>query len=128
MFDGKTYDPAFDVTRLGKQLGRVLMLMADGTWRTLAEIHTSIGLGTEAAISARLRDLRKDRFGGFVVERKRRGAVRAGLWEYRVLKPSATLPGYGGTGGGPTEACADAPAKMSSRRLGPPPIPHNWSE
>jgi len=36
----------------------------------------------EASVSARLRDLRKEKFGGHVVERR---AVKRGLFEYRVI-------------------------------------------
>lgn len=79
-FDGDTYDAKQDGPRLSGQLDRVRDLMADGDWRTLAEIATAVG-GSEAGVSARLRDLRKDRFGGHVVERKR---IDGGLWAYRL--------------------------------------------
>lgn len=79
-FDGHTYDPAIDGDRLDTQLIRVQALMSDGEWRTLPEIVHCTG-GTEASISARLRDLRKVRFGAFIVERRR---VAGGLFEYRV--------------------------------------------
>lgn len=82
-FDGDTFDPALDGERLGTQLGRVQALMSDGNWRTLAEIGAVVP-GSEAALSARLRDLRKPRFGEYVVERRR---VIDGLFEYRVLPP-----------------------------------------
>lgn len=82
-FDGETYDPLHDRERLGSQLWAVRRLMDDGQWRTLAEIREDVG-GSEAGISARLRDLRKSRWGGFVIERRRRGEASAGLWEYRL--------------------------------------------
>lgn len=84
-FDGVTYEAVFDRERLGAQLRRVFDTMSDGAWHTLREIALQTGDKSEAAISARLRDLRKDRFGGFTVERRRRGTPSAGLWEYRIL-------------------------------------------
>ncbi len=79
-FDGITYDPDLDHDRLKTLLGRVRELMSDGTWRTLADIRQACG-GSEAGVSARLRDLRKERFGKHRVERRRK---TEGLWEYRV--------------------------------------------
>lgn len=83
LFDGDTFDPEHDGPRLTGLLLRVATHMADGKWRTLPEIHAAIG-GTEASVSARLRDLRKDRFGGHSVERRRVGDPKDGLWQYRV--------------------------------------------
>jgi hypothetical protein len=54
--------------------------MADGNWRTLGQIAALVG-GSEASVSARLRDLRKKRFGGYDIERKH---VGDGLWSYRM--------------------------------------------
>jgi len=89
-FDGRTYEPKHDGKRLGSQLERVRGLMADHRWRTLPELRRALGdRDSEAALSARLRDLRKQKFGGLEVERRRRpsaGAAR-GLWEYRVQSP-----------------------------------------
>lgn len=79
-FDGPTFDQEQDGGRLSGQLERVRLLMADGAWRTLAEIAEAVG-GSEAGVSARLRDLRKQRFGGRTVERKR---IDGGLWAYAV--------------------------------------------
>ncbi len=87
-FDGSTFDPAQDAARLTSQLLRVKALMIDGRWRTLAAIREQTG-GTEAAISARLRDFRKDRFGGWAVERQR--LTNTGLWEYRLVPNSETV-------------------------------------
>jgi DNA-binding transcriptional regulator GbsR (MarR family) len=82
-FDGETFNPGLDRARLTGQLFRVYLLMADGHWRTLREISETTG-GSEASVSARLRDLRKEKFGGHTVERQRRGEPKAGLWEYRL--------------------------------------------
>jgi hypothetical protein len=83
-FDGTTYEPREDYTRLKGQLWRVFQLMSDGKWRTLGEIADDAG-GSEASVSARLRDLRKPKYGAREVERER---VDGGLYRYR-LKPLA---------------------------------------
>ena len=81
-FDGETYDRERDHARLGKQLTLVRDLMLDGRWRSLTDIRWRSGVASEASISARLRDLRKRKFGGFTVERRYAGD---GLWEYRLI-------------------------------------------
>lgn len=90
-FDGATYDEKKDGPRLSRQLDRVKALMLDGQWRTLRHIVDSIeGPASEAGVSARLRDLRKRRFGACLVERRRLPGS-PGLHEYRlklrVVKP-----------------------------------------
>lgn len=80
-FDGETYVPALDQERLSSQFLQVKDLMSDGQWHTLTEIATAVG-GSEAAVSARVRDLRKSRFGGYTVERRR---ATQGLFEYRLV-------------------------------------------
>lgn len=82
-FDGKTYSPEHDKTRLASLLDNVRTLMLDGRWRTLGAINRIVG-GTEASVSARLRDLRKPRFGSHVVERRSVESRKRGLFEYRV--------------------------------------------
>lgn len=84
LFDGATFDPELDAKRLTCQLQRVFQLMKDGEWRSLAEIQEHVG-GSEAGISARLRDIRKPLGGSYTVERRRRGEAERGLFEYRVL-------------------------------------------
>ena len=95
-FDGRTYDPGRDRERLSGMLARVATTMADGQWHTLRELATATG-GSEAAVSARLRDLRKPRFGGHTVDRQH---VGNGLWEYRhdhhgCIGPRDAPPGGG---------------------------------
>lgn len=82
-FDGPVYDPALDGDRLRRQLGRVSDLMRDGRWRTLYEIAESTG-DPETSTSAQLRHLRKPRFAGYIVEKRRRTAL-GGTWEYRLV-------------------------------------------
>jgi len=92
-FDGESYDPALDHERLTTQLAAVRTAMLDGQWRTLEEIAVATGLQENtASISARLRDLRKSKFGGFSVDRRRRGDPKEGLWEYRVAEASEDEP------------------------------------
>ena len=86
--DGPDLTPA-DQRRLATQLVRVQTLMADGQWRTLSQIAATVG-GSEAGVSARLRDLRKDKFGAHLVERHRTHS--AGLWYYRLV-PTPTHDG-----------------------------------
>lgn len=86
--DGETYDAKRDRARLNRQALAVYDLMQDQRWRTLAEIAERTH-EPEASVSARLRDLRKPRFGAYVVEREYAGD---GQWRYRVLPPETTEP------------------------------------
>jgi len=79
--DGETYDRDRDKIRLNTQTESVYNYMCDGQWRTLGQIAQATR-SPQASISARLRDLRKDRFGGHTVERR---YVAAGLWQYRLI-------------------------------------------
>lgn len=88
-FDGETYVAAKDKRRLSTLLTLVRRFMSDGLPHTLGEIHKGIDRGSEASISARLRDLRKEKFGGQTVLRRRRGDPHNGLWEYVLVKASA---------------------------------------
>lgn len=80
-FDGDTFNQTRDGARLAGGLDRVRALMSDGDWRTLHVIATETAQ-SEAGASARLRDLRKSRFGGHQVERK---YVAHGQWAYRLV-------------------------------------------
>ena len=87
-FDGETYEPAQDQKRLTGQLLRVYALMSDGRWRTLAQIAKE-AQGSEASVSARLRDLRKERFGKYRIDKRR---VTGGLWEYKMIIKGFEFP------------------------------------
>ena len=83
-FDGQTYDPQSDAARLTAQQVRIRALMLDAQWRTPEEVSQALGLRLTSGTTARIRDLRKTRWGGFNVERRHRGDPKDGLWEYRV--------------------------------------------
>lgn len=82
-FNGPAYDATLDRDRLTGQILRIRDLMQDGRWRTLNEIADATQ-DPPASISAQLRHLRKPRFGGYTVTRRRRGEPAHGLWEYRL--------------------------------------------
>lgn len=89
-FDGSTYHPVKDHIRLTGLLHRVFSVMSDGNWHRLSELANKCE-GSETSVSARIRDMRKDKFGGFQVDRKRH-ATQKGLWLYRlVLEPQREL-------------------------------------
>jgi len=86
-FDGVTYEPVHDRVRLTGQLERVFVYMSDEAWHFLSAIAAG-ARGSEASVSARLRDLRKPKFGAYVVQRQR---VTGGLWKYRLVLPPLEL-------------------------------------
>lgn len=87
IFDGVTFDADIDGPRLTRQLDHVrnMLLAHRGEFFTLGELRAVAG-GSEAGISARIRDLRKARNGGHDVQRRRRDG---GLWEYGIPKESS---------------------------------------
>jgi hypothetical protein len=86
-FGGETYDKDKDGERLKAQLERIKnhLLTAKGEWVNLQKCEVALpGEGT-AAITARARDLRKKKFGNFVVDcRRRPGVKNQSLYEYRI--------------------------------------------
>lgn len=84
-FNGPEYQPELDFTRLSGQIKRIRDYMIDGTWRTLDEISNATG-DPHASVSAQLRHLRKERFGSYLVDKRRRGEPGNGLFEYRVMR------------------------------------------
>jgi len=79
-FEGPA-DNARDMDRLCGQIRDIRELMKDGHWRTLAEIEQTTGF-PQASISAQLRNLRKIRFGGNMIEKRRRHD--GNQWEYQL--------------------------------------------
>ncbi len=82
-FDGSDYEPHLDKLRLTGQIRRVWAAMVDGQWRTLRQIARATG-DPESSISAQLRNLRKEKFGGFTVNKCRAGNQYSGWWEYQL--------------------------------------------
>ena len=81
-FDGSTFNPERDGQRLGDQMLAVLAIMSTKQWFTLGQL-SMLAAAPEASVSARIRDLRKPRFGGHTIERE---YVRKGLWRYRLVE------------------------------------------
>ena len=83
LFDGITINEERDNGRLQRQLQVVRCVMLERPiWYTLAELSRRTNF-PESSVSARLRDLRKARFGGYQVDRK---YVDKGIWAYRVTR------------------------------------------
>lgn len=83
-FDGSDIDSQKDNARLTGQIKVIFDLMKDGKFRTLREIEDLTNF-PQSSISAQLRNLRKERFGSFDVEKISRGDRENGLFEYRIL-------------------------------------------
>ena len=87
-FDGATFEAPRDADRLGHQLGAVRdYLLRVDCWCSLVELERATGY-PQASISARIRDLRKPKFGGFHVPRRRRAGC-PGTFEYRIARAGA---------------------------------------
>lgn len=81
-FDGRTIDEDPDAPkRLTGLMLRVWECVKDGSWWTLPDLARA-AQGSEPSVSARLRDFRKSRFGGFEVERE---LIGHGVYRYRVV-------------------------------------------
>jgi len=81
----QTLDPRVDGPRLGTLLGDVLGVFRRGGRWTLGELRDAVGHGSEAGISARIRELKAC---GHRIEKARRGAAELGLWEYWLDVPA----------------------------------------
>jgi hypothetical protein len=81
-FDGNTYDKNKDQVRLSRQIDKVRDFLEVSDYVTLDEISVATGVKNVSSISARIRDLRKDRHGNRVVERK---YISDGLYSYKLL-------------------------------------------
>lgn len=84
-FGGESYRPK-DHKPLKKQLDAVRSIMLAGGWHTLGELKARLErdnglITTEASVSARLRDLRKLKYGAYMIDRRPR---EGRLYEYRL--------------------------------------------
>ena len=87
-FDGPDVNRE-DVRRLTGQLSGVWFVMSDGRWRTVDKIVAGTGFPANS-VQAQLRNLRKPKFGAYLVERRR--IMQSGLYEYRVGEKGAGKP------------------------------------
>lgn len=85
-FGGSTFVPERDGSRLAEQTKAVFSVMKDGQFRTLSSL-AQLTSAPEASVSARLRDLRKPRFGGHTVNREYLGR---GLFQYQLVVREAS--------------------------------------
>lgn len=86
LFESYGYEEKYDQKRLTRQSERVYNVMKDGHWRTLGEIKSAIGGGSETGISATLRSFRQSQFGGHTLNKRRRADPHLGLWEYSLIE------------------------------------------
>jgi hypothetical protein len=79
-----------------RQHRRVLAVLRDGRWHTLAEISRLTGY-PEASVSARIRDFRKADFGSHVVEKrpKRRALHKITGGDMHYLAAGSTTVSWG---------------------------------
>ena len=92
-FDGADYDEELDEVRLTGQLLDVWKVavnrVSNGGWFTVDYICQRTGYPANS-VQAQLRNLRKPRFGSYLVERRR--VAESGLYEYRVGDKGAGSP------------------------------------
>lgn len=88
-FDGAVYDPALDDDRLERQLGRVFHVLSENEWVTVREIAARTG-DPAPSVLAQIGHLRKERFGAYEVEKRRRFGDASSLWEYRLGSSGGT--------------------------------------
>lgn len=85
-FPGPKFESEHDEIRLKGLKAAVHDLMKDGRKRTLGEIRSIIGKGSETGISAMLRSFRKI-YGKKALVLTRRGEPKDGLWDYQLIIP-----------------------------------------
>jgi hypothetical protein len=85
-FEGATYDEVLDKDRLSTQLAAVLNLMLDEEWHKMQSIASAIN-APEPSVSAQIRNLRKDKHGGYIINRRRINNT----YEYRLDLSATSL-------------------------------------
>lgn len=83
-FDGDDYNHKRDCARLSGQILDIYNHMQKHGWQTLDQIARATD-HPHASVSAQLRNLRKDRFGGHTIERRH---IENGLYQYRLVEKS----------------------------------------
>ncbi len=93
MSDNMAFGPLFDEKLDGAAIRgqmetiRQFMLSSDD-WYTLAELGAALGY-PEGSISANLRHLKKEEFGSYDMQKRRRESIRT--WEYWLGPPVAVV-------------------------------------
>jgi DNA-binding transcriptional MerR regulator len=80
-FDGDDYVHDRDKKRLGTQLDQIRDFMEGKEYLTLQEISDATG-HPHSSVSAQIRNLRKERFGSRVIDRK---YISNGLYSYKLM-------------------------------------------
>ena len=78
---GETFDKELDQERLDTLFEKVKKFMSDGNWHTAPEIRRGIGASPDTDVNRRVRDLRQQNRGGYIIESAR---VEHGVWKYRM--------------------------------------------
>lgn len=91
-FGGATFDAARDAADFRSQLDKVRSKLLGGGWLTLAQLAEAGGC-SEAAASARVRDLRKSQFGAYTIEKRVKAGTKR-LYEYHLGACTDPLPDF----------------------------------
>ena len=81
-FDGDDYVDSRDRKRLKGQMRRVYDCLSDYRWWTVDDVCRVTGDRNGASISAQNRNLRKPKFGAYIIQKQHRGH---GLYAFRML-------------------------------------------
>ena len=87
--------------RIPRQQSVVLRALSDGYWWTIPQLEDFARFhgvpATPQGLSARIRDLRKERWGGHTVERE---CIGSGVFRYRLIQATNGLSSVAGGGVG----------------------------
>ena len=85
-FDGDDIVQERDKPRLTRRLSLIYNYMKDGCWCDVREVAGYLAANgmwsSETSVSANIRNLRKDKFGGYTVERVH---IAGGYYRYRLV-------------------------------------------
>jgi hypothetical protein len=86
--DGRTFVPGLDRFALDTQAGLTFLYLSTHGWVTPKEVAEAIGWEDwdHGSVTARFRDFRKPKFGGYIVARRRVAGSKR-LHEYRLMDP-----------------------------------------
>jgi DNA-binding Lrp family transcriptional regulator len=79
-FDGEDMDQERDGERLNRQMNIIRERMENAGWLSVQQLSNELGFPA-TSVSAQIRNLRKDKFGGRYVERRYQGN---GLYQFKL--------------------------------------------